>query len=408
VSDTNFNGSKDPMWEERRGVHTMRCGNCDFVARPFVPSVLENMIAPDAKRIPLVKETSEQATVEVIDDELSFVASSEAMKKLRKHAELVARADIPVLILGESGTGKEVVARLVHKLSQRSKRAFLKINCAAMPSELLESELFGYEAGAFTGATTSKPGKFELCDKGTMLLDEIGEMSPGLQAKLLQVLQDGSFNRLGGRHSLRVDVRLLAATNIDIPKALATEKFRKDLYYRLNTFTLSVPPLRERKEEISSLVKHYIARYADRYGCSPFKPSPALLDECSRYSWPGNVRELCNFVKRMLVVGDEDAIIAGMKQHMLTAVTPSSSLPLGATGCADSNLSGGLKSYVRNLKGEAEAEAIIGALRQTSWNRRKAAAILNISYRALLYKIQRYGLIDPRHLGNAERMNWFA
>ena len=211
-----------------------------------------------------------------LDENTSFVRSSRRMREIESQCRLVARADIPVLILGESGTGKEVAAMLIHKMSARGQRSFLKVNCAAMPADLLESELFGYEQGAFTGAVKSKPGKFEICDKGTILLDEIGEMPPVLQAKLLQVLQDGSFARLGGRASVRVDVRVIAATNIDIKQAIAQKTFREDLYYRLNGFTLEMPPLRERIEEIPILCQHFMRKVAAKYECDALPISPAL------------------------------------------------------------------------------------------------------------------------------------
>ena len=198
------------------------------------------------------------------------------MKKIRSQAALVANVDIPVLLLGESGTGKEVLARLIHKLSPRAHRTFLKVNCAAVPADLLESELFGYEAGAFTGANHAKPGKFELCNKGTILLDEIGEMPPLLQAKLLHVLQDQTFSRLGSRTVIKVDVRILAATNINIPEALASKRLREDLYYRLNAFTMSLPPLRDRKEEIPILLKHFMSRMSESYARSPLPLSAAV------------------------------------------------------------------------------------------------------------------------------------
>ena len=235
-----------------------------------------------------------------------FVAASPAMKKIRSQAALVANVDIPVLLLGESGTGKEVLARLIHKLSPRAHRTFLKVNCAAVPADLLESELFGYEAGAFTGANHAKPGKFELCNKGTILLDEIGEMPPLLQAKLLHVLQDQTFSRLGSRSVIKVDVRILAATNINIPEALATKRLREDLYYRLNAFTLSLPPLRDRKEEIPILLKHFMSRMSESYARPPLPLSPAIDGGVpGAHSWPGNLRELSNFIKRYLVLGDE-------------------------------------------------------------------------------------------------------
>jgi transcriptional regulator with PAS, ATPase and Fis domain len=296
-----------------------------------------------------------------------------------------------VLLLGESGTGKEVLARLIHKLSPRAHRTFLKVNCAAVPADLLESELFGYEAGAFTGATHPKPGKFELCNKGTILLDEIGEMPPLLQAKLLHVLQDQQFSRLGSRSVIKVDVRILAATNIDIPEALATKRLREDLYYRLNAFTLQLPPLRERKEEVPILLKHFMSRMAERYARSPLPLSPTMLQACQDYPWPGNLRELNNFIKRYLILADENLAINELKPksdgngtHFATA----------SSGAEESV--GGLKSLARSAKDEAEAEAIAKALEGTNWNRKQAAALLKISYKALLYKIRQYGIAQSK------------
>jgi transcriptional regulator with PAS, ATPase and Fis domain len=314
------------------------------------------------------------------------------MRKLQSQAALVANVDIPVLLLGESGTGKEVLARLVHKLSPRAHRTFLKVNCAAVPADLLESELFGYEAGAFTGATHSKPGKFELCNKGTILLDEIGEMPPLLQAKLLHVLQDQQFSRLGSRSVVKVDVRILAATNINIPEALATKRLREDLYYRLNAFTLSLPPLRERKEEIPILLKHFMSRMSERYARPPLPLSPTMMQACLEYSWPGNLRELSNFIKRYLILGDEKLAIAEL--HPKNGGNPANRGEYGARGSEES--AGGLKSLARSAKDEAEAEAITRALEETNWNRKQAAALLKISYKALLYKIRQYGIAQTK------------
>ena len=231
------------------------------------------------------------------------------MREIESQCRLVARADIPVLILGESGTGKEVATMFIHKMSARSQRSFMKVNCAAMPADLLESELFGYEQGAFTGAVKSKPGKFEICNNGTIFLDEIGEMPTVLQAKLLQVLQDGSFSRLGSRSSVKVDVRVIAATNIDIKAAIAQKTFREDLYYRLNGFTLKMPPLRERTEEIPILAHHFMRKVAAKYERDPLPISPALMQALTSHSWPGNLRELENTIKRYLILADEQAII---------------------------------------------------------------------------------------------------
>jgi transcriptional regulator with PAS, ATPase and Fis domain len=281
-----------------------------------------------------------------------------------------------------------VLAKLIHKLSPRSHRTFLKVNCAAVPADLLESELFGYEAGAFTGATHPKPGKFELCNKGTILLDEIGEMPPLLQAKLLHVLQDQQFSRLGSRSVVKVDVRILAATNINIPEALATKRLREDLYYRLNAFTLNVPPLRERKEEIPILLKHFMTRMSERYARAPLPLSSNLMQACLSHPWPGNLRELSNFVKRYIVLADEQAAI-----HELHPKADGAGAPFDS-GTGESG--GGLKSLARSAKDEAEAEAISKALEETNWNRKQAAVLLKISYKALLYKIRQYGIAEAK------------
>ncbi len=235
--------------DTRKVVQAMRLGAVDYLTKPFQKAELDAVIG---LCVGTAKGDTYAGDIEELCDDVFFVAASPAMKKIRSQAALVANVDIPVLLLGESGTGKEVLARLIHKLSPRAHRTFLKVNCAAVPADLLESELFGYEAGAFTGATHAKPGKFELCNKGTILLDEIGEMPPLLQAKLLHVLQDQTFSRLGSRTVVKVDVRILAATNINIPEALANKRLREDLYYRLNAFTLSLPPLRDRKDQQAS------------------------------------------------------------------------------------------------------------------------------------------------------------
>jgi transcriptional regulator with PAS, ATPase and Fis domain len=260
-----------------------------------------------------------------------------------------------------------------------------------VPADLLESELFGYDAGAFTGATHAKPGKFELCNKGTILLDEIGEMPPSLQAKLLHVLQDQQFSRLGSRSVIKVDVRILAATNINIPEALAAKRLREDLYYRLNAFTLSLPPLRDRKEEIPILLKHFMTRMSERYARSPLPLTPTLMAACLEYPWPGNLRELSNFLKRYLILADEKLAIQEL--HPRNDVSGGMS---SESGRSSDSAGGGLKSLSRNAKDEAEAAAITQALEQTNWNRKQAAILLKISYKALLYKIRQYGIAEAR------------
>src|SRR6266849_9280063 len=375
--------------DTRKVVQAIRLGAHDYLTKPFqkaeLDKVIDQCLGKNQQNLP--------GEVEELYDDVFFVAASPAMRKIRSQAALVANVDIPVLMLGESGTGKEVVARLIHKLSPRAHRTFLKVNCAAVPGDLLESELFGYEAGAFTGATHPKPGKFELCNKGTILLDEIGEMPPLLQAKLLHVLQDQTFSRLGGRTAVKVDLRILAATNINIPDALATKRLREDLYYRLNAFTLSLPPLRERKEEIPILLKHFMARMSELYARAPLPLSPAMMEACLKHPWPGNLRELSNFVKRYLVLGDETLAVSELQPRPDGGGGTHAD---GRSAVASAESAGGLKSLSRNAKDEAEAEAIARALEETNWNRKQAAARLQISYKALLYKIRQYGIAQSR------------
>jgi two-component system, NtrC family, response regulator AtoC len=373
--------------DTRKVVQAMKLGAQDYITKPFQKAELDAVIDLSLGQ----GKIAYSGEVEELSEDVFFIAASPEMRKIRSQAALVANVDIPVLLLGESGTGKEVLARLIHKLSPRAHRTFLKVNCAAVPADLLESELFGYEPGAFTGATHAKPGKFELCNKGTILLDEIGEMPPLLQAKLLHVLQDQQFSRLGSRSIIKVDVRILAATNINIPEALATKRLREDLYYRLNAFTLHLPPLRERKEEIPILLKHSMTRMSEQYARPPLPLSPALLQACQEHSWPGNLRELNNFLKRYLILGDESLAMGEL--------LPKNDGNGGNHGdsMARSADAGGLKSVARSAKDEAEAQAIARALEQTSWNRKQAAALLQISYKALLYKIRQYGIAETKN-----------
>jgi len=375
--------------DTRKVVQAMRLGAYDYLTKPFQKAELDAVL----NQCLGTNQQNHPGDVEELAEDQFFVAASPVMRKLRSEAALVANVDIPVLMLGESGTGKEVMARLIHKLSPRAHRTFLKVNCAAVPADLLESELFGYEAGAFTGANHAKPGKFELCNKGTILLDEIGEMPTTLQAKLLHILQDGQFSRLGSRSVIKADVRILAATNINIPEALANKRLREDLYYRLNAFTLSLPPLRDRKEEIPILLKHFMSRMSESYARSPLPLSGPLMEACLRHSWPGNLRELSNFIKRYLILGDEKLAIAELNPK--NDVNGGQRADVGGKAAADSSV-GGLKSLSRNAKDEAEAAAITQALEQTNWNRKQAAGLLKISYKALLYKIRQYGIAEAR------------
>jgi two-component system, NtrC family, response regulator AtoC len=327
--------------------------------------------------------------IEELGDSRYFLAASPSMLEIYRQAMLLADIDVTVLILGESGTGKEVIANLIHNHSRRSKQPLLNVNCAALPAELLESELFGHRQGAFTGAIRDRAGRFEQANRGTLLLDEIGEISAQMQAKLLHVLQDGQFTRLGGQESTRVDVRILAATNVEMETALEEKTFREDLYYRLSAFTIHVPPLRERREEIPYLIDETIRRTpAEMRSGGNFSPSSRLIDAALLYDWRGNLRELRNFVTRTIIMRDQDVAIRELETKIAArdGSTREQAAEIGPAPCS------GMRSVVRDLKDRTEVRMIQEALDASGWNRRHAAQNLNISYRALLYKIQQHRL----------------
>jgi len=309
---------------------------------------------------------------------------SAKMLDARQILHEAARVDVTVLVTGETGTGKELIARAVHHFSSRRAGPFVKVNCAAMPRELLESELFGHERGAFTGAHKLKIGKFEAAHRGTIFLDEIGDLHPALQAKLLHVLQDGEFSRIGGKSTLSVDVRVLAATNQDLERAVAEGRFRDDLYYRLNVIHVYVPPLRERVAEIPLLANYFVERYSKLYRRGGFTIPQPVMERLTRHPFPGNVRELENLVKRMIVLDDP---------HLTRIPLPEASVGNGRfTTSAAPAPEPSLKEIGRRASQAAEREAISRMLDQTGWNRVRAARALRISYRALLYKIKQAGL----------------
>jgi two-component system response regulator AtoC len=317
------------------------------------------------------------------DESGDFVLTNIRMSKIREIAKQVADTDVPVLILGESGVGKEVLARFIHTHSSRHDKPFVKVNCAALPHDLLESELFGYERGAFTGALNDKPGKFELADKGTLLLDEIGEMTPHLQAKLLHVLQDSEYMRLGGKKNVRVDARVLASTNIDLEQAVGNGKFREDLYFRLNVIRLEIPPLRERREDIPILANYLLAKYRDRYKSTVDEFPAQLLDAFMRYDWPGNIRQLENAVKRYLILPDMEMTLAELKDS-----ANSSGPVVIPIKPKEDRMS--LKDVGSRAAEQAERELVLKVLEETAWNRKQAARRLNICYKALLNKLKRW------------------
>ncbi len=372
-------------------VEAIRLGALDYLTKPFEKPELDAAFLKCQQKQQLRSENQAlREYCEALTEDISFLAASPQMLKIRQQILQIAPVDVPIFISGESGVGKEVVARMVHLRSKRQHQAFIKVNCAALPGELLESELFGFEQGAFTGAVRAKPGKFELANKGTIFLDEIAEMSPHLQAKLLHVLQDGQYSRLGARAVVNVDVRVLAATNMDVKEAMKTGRFREDLYYRLNVLSLHIPPLRERITEIPLLFRHFLVKYSEKYQKQAPDPSKALLEAAARYPWPGNLRELENFVKRYVILEDD----AGSFRELLEMTGQQQRMPVQAE--APPPKEQGLKALVRGLKDEAEMEAIAGALEKTNWCRKDAARMLGISYKALLYKMRQFNLDSGR------------
>jgi two-component system response regulator AtoC len=371
-----------------------------YLVKPIESEQLEAAIRNGIRTALRDKDTRPVSEdVEQVGEQMFFVAAGAAMRKLRAQVELLAHVNVPVLIVGESGSGKEIAARLIHRRSPRSSGKFIAVNCAALPPDLLEQELFGQESGA-RGDGHARPGKFELGENGSILLNEITEMPMPVQSRLLRVLQDRQVVRVGGEIPVEVNVRVLAATNVNVERALAEKKFRDDLYYQLSAFTLQVPPLRERKEEIPILLEHSMRELARVYGLPERAFSRVILGACQAHSWPGNLRELENFVKRYLVIGDEELALRELdKAH--GGSTPAWKLPDKPTALNEASAVEtlpDLKSLVQDAKGAAERNAIAAALDKTHWNRKAAARLLRVSYRSLLYKIDQYHMSPPAYL----------
>jgi DNA-binding NtrC family response regulator len=394
-ADTIFNASK--------------LGAEAYLAKPFEVKELDLCIDKILEKHRISGEVTQlRDQVRRNRDFAGLFGTSPRMEEVKNTIEQVADTTATVLIRGESGTGKEVVARMVYAQSGRFDKPFVKVNCAAIPHELLESELFGYEPGAFTGANRQKLGKFDLANSGTLFLDEVSEMHPALQAKLLHVLQDGGFSRLGGKRDISVDVRVLAATNKQLEQAVRDGTFREDLFYRLNVITIHIPPLRERREEILVFLDYFLRKYSEFYGKQPAPFSESAIGCMMEYGWPGNIRELENLVKRYVIVGNEGQIVREMSVHKavvsvkpgIGSVTeakdngdrqspPSGAIPINsAKGNSVDPDAPSLLEIGRRAALSAEREAIEKVLTQTRWNRRQAAKILKISYKALLNKLK--------------------
>jgi two-component system response regulator AtoC len=393
-------------------VQAMRLGATDFVSKPVDERTLDGPLATALKKGQRSREVASlREQLQSKSKHQMLFDTGKAMAEVRDLIDRAADTDVTVLIRGESGTGKELVAWALYTSSLRRDKPFVKVNCAALPAELIESELFGFDRGAFTGAMQQKPGKFEFANHGTMFLDEIAEMSPPLQAKLLQVLQDGEFSRLGGKHDVHVDVRIIAATNRNLERAVAAGQFREDLFFRLNVISIQLPPLRARRDDIPILTDYFLNKYSVVYNKLRFELAPDTLELFKKYDWPGNVRELENLIKRAVVLGSDAPIrkditqsltLAALRQQQ-TAPAPATEAvapaPVPASDDAAQKTGGSadpdhysLKDIARTAAREAERGVILRMLEQTRWNRKETAEKLGISYKALLYKIKEAGL----------------
>jgi two-component system, NtrC family, response regulator AtoC len=381
-------------------VEAIKLGAFDYITKPFDQDELSAVIAKAARTHDLTQRSA-RAGAEERATRLSIIGDSPQMQDVFKIIDKVANTPSTVLITGESGTGKELVATALHEGSSRKAKPLIKINCAAIPKDLMESELFGYERGAFTGAVTSKPGRFELADGGTLFLDEIGEIPVEMQVKLLRALQESEFERVGGIKTTRVDVRLIAATNRDLQQEIAAGRFRNDLYYRLAVVPIVLPPLRERKADIPVLARHFIDKYNKRLS----KKIEGIEDEAmallTAYLWPGNIRELENLMERVLLFADGPQIKARDLPEPLHRPGAAPAAP-GAAEPAPPPGETGLKDIIKQKAAEMEKELIAKALEGTSGNVTRAAKLLQISRKSLQTKMKEFGLREERDKDEAE------
>jgi two-component system response regulator AtoC len=370
-------------------VEAIRLGAADYLLKPFEEEALELTIQNALEKLKLRDEVNElrRRLAEPEDSDLSVSCNSK-MVRVHEIARQVAETDVPVLITGESGVGKEVLSRYIHAHSGRADQPYVKVNCAALPHDLLESELFGYERGAFTGALTDKPGKFELAGKGTLVLDEIGEMSPILQAKLLHVLQDNEYSRLGGKRVVKVHARILASTNRKLEQSVARGEFRQDLYFRLNVIAIEIPPLRERREDIPLLCMRFVDKYREKYKSPVLQLPQDLMESFTRSDWPGNIRQLENTIKRYLILPDSDLMLSSATGRTGQSPSPEQTIPVSAPEHLD------LKEIGAVAAERAEKELVLRTLDQTRWNRKTTARILNISYKGLRNKLKKWQVSD--------------
>ncbi|MBP6715484.1 MAG: sigma-54-dependent Fis family transcriptional regulator [Acidobacteria bacterium] len=396
-------------------VDAVRLGAVDYVVKPsdvagVQEAALEAAICRAIERVAMVDEVARLSALQPDEPDGTQPCwqTGYAMEPVMTMIERVADSDVSVLLTGESGVGKEVVARELHRRSSRRARPFVKVNCAALPAELLESELFGHERGAFTGAQNPRVGKFEFANGGTLMLDEIGEMPIGLQAKLLHVLQDGEITKLGSNRAVPIQVRVVAATNRDLHAMIQNGEFRADLFYRLQVIEIRVPALRDRREEIPALIDFFLRRYSTQYGRPLLTPAPTTYDALVAYTWPGNIRELENRIKRYVILRDESVLTTFSPEPAFAlAASPASPTPMAAPEPrAESGRSADspppsssdqperLPDVARAAALIAERRAIRNALERFQWNRTKAAQWLGVSYKTLLGKMKECGISD--------------
>lgn len=373
-------------------VDALKKGAFDYVTKPFEQEEIRATVAKATRTLELNRENSRaEASQDTPKSQFGIIGTSAPLQKIFRILSRVADQPSTVLITGESGTGKELIARALHTHSSRSKEPFIRINCAAIPHNLIESELFGHEKGAFTGAESSKPGRFELADGGTLFLDEIGEVPIEMQVKLLRALQESEFERVGGIKTIKVNVRLVAATNQNLQEAIKEGSFREDLYYRLNVVPIRLPPLRDRTEDIPPLVQHFIRKYNERLHGDIQGMEDEAIRALQSYRWPGNIRELENLIERMILFADGDHICAEDLPEEIQANAPSSNagpippihLPAGDTG---------LKEAIKETVHHLEKQYIVQALEKTNQNVTQAAKLLKISRKSLQNKMKEFGL----------------